>query len=170
MMAEMLVLRLVHVLGGIFWVGGMMWMAFFLMPTMAAAGPAAAPIIAGLQQRKLFVWLPVVAIATILAGIRLMMIQSTGFSSIYFATPMGRAYVLGGSLAISAFAIGLTVNRPVMARMTELGTAMAAADEASRPAMQTEMATLRTRASRATRMVTWMLIVAAAALAVARYM
>ena len=70
MMAELLVLRLVHVLGGVFWVVAMMYNAFFLMPTIAQAGPAAAgPIIAGFQQPKLFVWLPIVAILTMAIGV-----------------------------------------------------------------------------------------------------
>ena len=39
-MGEMIVLRLVHVLGGIIWVGSMTYMTFFLMPAIADAGPA----------------------------------------------------------------------------------------------------------------------------------
>ena len=170
MMAEMLVLRLVHVMGGIFWVGGMMYMAFFLMPTMAQAGPAAAPVIAGLQQRKLFVWLPVIAIATLLAGIRLMMLQSDGFSSLYFGTPMGRTYLVAGALAVIAFAIGVSVNRPTMNRIGVLSEAMPGADDSTRAQMQVEMAVLRKRSGVVTKLVTWMLIAAAAGMAVARYM
>lgn len=170
MMAELLMLRLVHVMGGIFWVGGMMYMAFFLMPTMAQAGPAAGPVIAGLQQRKLFVWLPVIAIATMLAGIRLMMLQSDGFSAVYFATPMGRTYLIAGSLAVIAFAIGFSINRPIMNRIAVLTAAMPGADESSRAQLQAEMAMLRKRSGVATRLVTWLLIAAAAGMAVARYM
>ena len=68
MAAEMLVLRVVHVLGGVFWVGAMMYNAFFLMPALSQAGPAAGPVMAGMQQRKLFMWLPIVAVATMLAA------------------------------------------------------------------------------------------------------
>ena len=41
-MAELIVLRLVHVLGGIFWVGAGLFNMVYLGPAMAAAGPAAA--------------------------------------------------------------------------------------------------------------------------------
>jgi uncharacterized membrane protein len=169
MMAEILVLRLVHVLGGIFWVGAMLYNAFFLMPAMVQAGAAAGPVMAGLQQRKLFTWMPVVAILTMLAGIRLMMIGSQGFDGTYFATPMGRTYLGGGVLAILGFVVGLTVARPAMMRAGELSQAMASADEAGRAAMQAELATLRKRGATASTVVTWMLIAAAAAMAVARY-
>lgn len=169
MMAEMLVLRLVHILGGIFWVGAMLYNAFFLMPAMVQAGPAAGPVMAGLQQRKLFTWLPVVAILTMLAGIRLMMIGAEGFGAAYFETSMGRTYLGGGILAILGFVVGLTVARPAMMRAGELSQAMASADASRQAAMQAELATLRKRGAMASTVVTWMLIAAAAAMAVARY-
>jgi hypothetical protein len=169
-MAEMLVLRVVHVLGGTFWVGAMMYNAFFLMPILTQAGPAAAgPVIAGFQQRKLFVWLPVVAVLTMLAGVRLLMIKSAGFSSVYFATPMGRTYLLGGALAVIAFAIGFAVNRPAITRMSTLGATLATAEDSRKAVIQAEMATLRKRGAVGTAAVNWMLIVAAVAMAVARY-
>lgn len=170
MMAEMLVLRLVHVLGGIFWVGGLMYMAFFLIPVMAQAGPAAGPVMAGLQQRKLFVWLPVAAIATLLAGIRLLMIRSEGFGAAYFGTPMGRTYLVSGSLAVIAFAVGISISRPAMARIGVLSAAMPSADESTRAQLQAEIGALRKRSGLATMVVTWLLIAAAAGMAVARYM
>ena len=37
MQGELLVLRLVHVLGGIFWVGSALFMAIFLFPALASA-------------------------------------------------------------------------------------------------------------------------------------
>ena len=38
-MAELIVLRLIHVLGGIFWIGTMLYNTFFLVPVFTAAGP-----------------------------------------------------------------------------------------------------------------------------------
>ncbi len=169
MAAEMLVLRVVHVLGGVFWVGAMMYNAFFLMPALSQAGPAAGPVMAGMQQRKLFMWLPIVAVATMLAGIRLLMIQSAGFSSVYFGTSAGRTYLLGGVVAIVAFAIGLFISRPTMMRMSQLSAALPTAEESRRAAMQEEMAVLRRRGATSGTIVTWMLIAATVAMAVGRY-
>src|SRR5437868_8171026 len=39
MHAEVVVLRLIHILGGITWVGGMTIMAVFIMPVLAGLGP-----------------------------------------------------------------------------------------------------------------------------------
>ena len=54
MQAEMLILRVVHVLGGIFWVGSALFMAFMLMPALASAGPAAGAVMGAMQRRRLF--------------------------------------------------------------------------------------------------------------------
>ena len=72
MSTELVVLRLVHILGGIFWLGSGLFTTFFLIPALGRAGPAAAgPVMGALQQRRLFTVLPVVALLTILSGVRL---------------------------------------------------------------------------------------------------
>ena len=97
MTGELLVLRLVHIVGGMIWVGTGVFNSFFLMPTLAQAGPAAGQVIAGLQKRRLFTFLPVVALLTILSGVRLMQITSAGFSPAWFASTPGRTYAAAGS-------------------------------------------------------------------------
>lgn len=169
MSGELLVLRLVHVLGGIFWVGGMMYMTFFLGPALAQAGPAAAPVMAGLQQRKALVWFPVIAVITILAGIRLMMISSLGFQSAYFASTSGKVYLISGLASVIALVLGLAVVRPGMQRMAGIAARLATADEAERATLQAEVARLRSSGAMMQRVVTWLLIGAAVGMAVGRY-
>src|SRR5688500_17721761 len=102
-MAELIVLRLVHILGAILWLGSGLFTTFFLLPAMTKAGPAVAgPVMAGLQQRRLPTILPIVALLTMLSGIRLMMIVSAG-SPQWFASPMGRTFSISGALAIVSF-------------------------------------------------------------------
>lgn len=62
MSAELIVLRLVHVLGGIFWVGSGLFMVFFLVPAMGTVGPTAGQVMGGLQQRRLITVVPVIAV------------------------------------------------------------------------------------------------------------
>lgn len=169
MAAELIVLRLIHVVGGIFWVGTSLFSFFFLMPAMMKAGPTVAgPVMAGLQQRKMMTWLPVVAILVMLSGIRLMMIASAG-SADWFQHRVGHAYSVSGALAILAFVIGFTVNRPAMVKAGKLGQA-AASDASSRAALQEEIRKLQRRSYVGTMIVTWMLILSAAGMAVARYL
>jgi len=170
-MGEILVLRLVHVLGGVFWVGAALLNFIYIAPALAAAGPAAAgPVMATLRQRKLFVVLPTVALLTILSGLRLIMITSNGFDARYFQSPVGATFAGAGGLAILAFVLGLALAMPAQKRMAVLGPQIAAAtDDASRSAAQAEMGRLQQRLRVIGPVVTGLLLLAAAGMAVARY-
>lgn len=168
--AELIVLRLIHVLGGLFWVGSGLFNAIFLMPVLGSAGPAAGAVMAGLQKRRLMVVMPVVAVLTILSGLRLMWIVSAGFSPAYFATPMGGTFGAGGAAALVSFVLGLVVIRPAMVRAGRLGAELAAAtDEQARAALAARVAGLRRRSAVANGVAMALLVLAAAAMAVARY-
>ena len=170
-MSEIIVLRLVHVLGGIFWVGAGLFNLFYLGPAMVAAGPAAVgPIMATFKRRRMFVVMPAAAVLTLLSGLRLMMIQSSGFEAAYFQTGMGRTLALGGTSAILAFLIGVTVAMPAQARMGALGPQIAAApDDATRTPLQARMGRLQRRVAFVTPLVTTLLVLAAVCMAIARY-
>lgn len=169
-MTEILILRTVHVLGGIFWVGSAVFTALFLVPALATAGPAAGQIMTGMRQRGLMTVLPVVALLTIASGLRLMWITSRGFSAAYFAAPSGLTFAMAGGAAIVAFLIAIVVTRPAAIRMGELGGAMAAASPEQRGALMAELTALRRRNTVASAIVTALLILGAFGMAIARYL
>ena len=169
MHAELLVLRLVHVLGGLFWVGSGLFTTFYLRPVLAEMGPAAGQVMAGLQRRRLFTVLPVVATLTILSGTRLMMITSGGFAPSYFASPMGKTFAWGGVAAIAAFVLSLLIARPAMVQAAKLGAAMAQAPEGERAGLAVRLARLQRAGGVANALAVALLVVAAAAMAVGRY-
>ena len=169
MAVELLVLRVVHVVGGILWVGAMAFNAFFLGPAMASAGPAAGQVAAGLMRRKIFVFMPVVAILTILAGIRLLMITSGGFAGDYFGRRAGMTFAIAGAIALIAFIYGMAVTRPAMAKVVAL-TQQAQSDPANRERIMAEIQATQQRAARATTVVAWLLLVTAVGMAIGRYM
>ena len=171
MSAEILVLRLVHVLGGIFWVGSGLFSTFFLVPAIMAAGPAAGPVMGALQQRRLFTILPVVALLTVLSGLRLMWIASGGFQPAYFQTASGATYAFGAVASVLAFALSLMVARPMAVRGTQLAGEMAKAPEGpARAAIAAELARVRRRGAVATTTGVVMLVIAASGMAIARYL
>lgn len=173
MHAELLVLRLVHVLGGIFWVGSGLFTTFFLMPALAQAGPATGPVMAGLQRRRLFTALPLVALLTMLSGLRLMWILSGGFSRAYFETAGGLTYGLAGLAAVVAFVSSLAVVRPAAARSAQLGGALAGgaiADAAERERLTAELGRLGRRVAVGSLVAVALLVLAASGMAVARYL
>lgn len=168
-MAELFLLRLIHILGGILWVGAGLFSTFFLAPAMKSAGPAAAgAIMANLQKRRMFTIMPIVATLTILSGARLMWIVSAGNSG-WFASRPGHAYAISGAFAIIAFLTGLFVARPAMARAGRLAQT-AASDGASKEMLAAEMAKLQKRAAASTGVATTFLIIAAAGMSIARYL
>jgi len=169
MQGELLILRLVHILGGIFWVGSGLFNAFFLLPVLRESGPAAANVMMGLQRRKMLVWIPVAAILTMLAGLRLMMIASNNFSRAYFATPSGKGYAVAGIMAIVAFLVGMIVARPGAAKMSELSS-IAVSDEINRDRIKAEIAALQKRVAMSSTTSTLLLILSAIGMAVARYL
>jgi uncharacterized membrane protein len=171
MHAEVVVLRLIHVLSGIIWVGGMTVMFVFIMPVLAGLGPAAGPVMAGINQKKFPVVMPIVALVTILSGLRLLMIDSANFAGPYFQSPVGRTFALAGGIAILAFILGVALVRPAMMRAMALGQQMASAtDEATRSRITAEMAATRKRGATGNMIVFVLLILAAIGMATARYM
>ena len=171
MKAELLVLRLIHILGGIFWVGGLMYTSFFLVPVVRSSPAVAGQVMAGLQKRRLFIVLPTVALLTIASGLRLLMIDSAGFSGSYFATNAGRTYVAGAVGAILAFLISMLVSRPAFVHVGKLGASLATTtDEGGRQRIATEMQRLNQRATVANGVVVVLLMLTAAGMATARYL
>lgn len=168
-MAELFLLRLIHILGGMFWVGAGVFSTIFLAPAMKAAGPAiAGAVMSNLQKRRMFTFMPIVATLTILSGARLMWIVSAGDSQ-WFTHRIGHTYAISGALAIIAFLTGLFVGRPAMVKAGKLAQS-AASDGASKERIAAEMATLQRRAGLATGIATIMLVISAAGMAIARYL
>lgn len=167
---EMIVLRLVHVLGGLFWVGSGLFSAFFLLPAMKDVGPTAGALMGALQRRRMFIVLPLVATLTVLSGLRLMWITSAGFSHAYFATGRGATFAAGGVAAIVAFLLGMFVQRPAGSRAAALGAALRdATDPAAKQELALQLERVQRRNGAVNRINGVLLILAAAAMAVARY-
>jgi uncharacterized membrane protein len=170
MKAELLTLRVIHILSGIFWVGSMMFTTFFLTPTLRSSPPLAGQVMAGLQKRHLFLVLPIVALLTIASGTRLLWITSAGFSDSYFSTPTGRTINAAATAATIAFLLALLIIRPGFVRVARLGASLAVADEAAKQRLSAEMQKVNRRVGIANIFVVVLLLLAAAGMATARYM
>jgi uncharacterized membrane protein len=168
MQAEMLVLRLIHIIGGSFWVGTSLFMMFFLMPTLAQAGPAAGTIMAGLQRRRMMTIMPIVAVLTILSGLRLLWIVSGGDPH-YFEHRTGHTYAVSGAFAIISFILGIFVGRPAAMRAAYLAQ-MTTSVEMERAKLAAEVQALQKRATVATMIAVVLVILAAIGMAIARYL
>ena len=170
MNALAIILRLVHIISGVYWAGTMFFMVTFLEPTLRTMGPDGGKVMMGLAQRGFMKVLPFVAILTLLSGLWLLWILSGGFDPTYMASPMGMALSTGGGFAIVGFLLGLTIIRPTTLKMTKIGGAMASADDATRKTMMAEMNQLRARVGLWSRIVFALLLGTVALMAVARYL
>jgi uncharacterized membrane protein len=163
-------LRLLHIVGGIFWVGATIFTAAFLLPALREAGPDGAKVMEGVARRKFMEIMPVVAILTMLSGLWMLYRASAGFHGSFFATRPGMGYSTGAALSIIAFAIGLIVVRPSMIKATELAKSAAHASPEEKGRIMGAAGALRGRASKAGTIVATLLVLSACAMAIARYL
>jgi hypothetical protein len=170
MNALAITLRLVHILGGVYWAGTMFFMVTFLEPTLRSMGPEGGKVMGGLAARGFMKVLPIVSLLTLLSGLWLLWILSGGFDSSYMGSKLGMALSTGGGFAIIAWVLGLTIIRPATMRMAQIGGSMAQADEASRNALSGEVNQLRRRVGTWSKVVFALLVGAVALMAVARYL
>jgi uncharacterized membrane protein len=164
----LLTMRLLHILAGVVWVGTVVFTSVFLLPAARNAGPEGAKIIGALGRRVSIV-LPYVAWVNILAGLWLFWRLSGGFQPAFMRSGTGVTFSLGGAAAIAALAIGIVVARPAMMQSGALVERAAQAPAAEREALQAEAQRLRVRGGAAAQVVTLLLVLAVAAMALARY-
>ena len=164
------VLRIVHIVGGVFWVGSAMFAAILLAPAMRAVGPGAGPLMNYMVKvRKMPVMMMTSGLATMVAGVWLLMIDSAGQPGVWMRSGTGRTFGIGGALAILAFLLGMAINMPAAKRLAAIGAAAAARGGPPSPQELTEMTHLQGRMSVAAQIVTLLLVLATAAMAIARY-
>ena len=167
MQALIVVLRLLHILGGSIWVGSVVFTAFFLMPSIAAAGPGGGAVMREFGQRKIPQFMMSLMAVTVLSGVGLMGVIGSRSDGAWFSSPMGRVISLGAAIALIASVYGAVVNRPTGMRMQKLGAEMQGGQ--ATPAQAAEMQALQSKLLRASQVVAVMLLLAVAAMAAGRY-
>jgi uncharacterized membrane protein len=165
-----LILRVVHILFGVFWAGAVFTVALFVQPAIAASGPEGGKVMGALVKRRILDLVPVAAVVAILSGLWLYSRDSSGFQAAWMGSPMGMALGTGAALALVAFAIGMLVMRASTLKAMALGQAAAQlTDAAAREAAMRPVQALRRRAALAARTVAALLALTVIAMAVARY-
>lgn len=164
------VLRLLHILAGAFWYGTVIFTVRFLMPSLRAVGPAAGPVMAQLNQRKLSLALMGAALINLTSGIWLIFLVSGGAPGIWMRSPMGRMFGIGGGFAILAAILGAIVNPPAVKRLGEIAASAAKRGGPPSPDEVAETGRLQRRMGVANLFVAALLTLALSAMALARHM
>jgi len=117
-------LRIIHIVAGIFWVGGTLIMTFFIGPTVGATSEAGQRFVGHLMNNlKFSSRMSAAAGSTILAGFILYWIDSQGFTSAWTSSGAGRGFGIGAGFALIGFVFGILIGRTTKA-MAQLGAQM----------------------------------------------
>ena len=167
----MILLRLFHILGGVFWVGSVAALAWFIYPSQTVLGEASGKFMQELMlKQKLSNWIGGAMLLTVLSGlamyIRLSMVSNGGFAS----SRTGMVLGLGAFAAIVAAGIGGGVAGRAARLMAKLGEEIRTGGAPPTDAQRAEFARLQSRQGWALRTATSLLVVTVAAMAIARYM
>lgn len=171
MIEYLVILRIVHIVGGVFWAGTLGFQAWYIIPAVKALGPDGSKFSQQLTKTRRFpLVMAIVAGLTTLSGILMMAKLSNGFQSAWFDSYYAKTLSIGGVLAIVAYTIGLSVNIPSITRMTAIGRAAAAAGGPPSPEQMTQLQRLRKRLFRAVQIIAVLLFLAVACMSTAQYM
>ena len=162
-------LRLLHIVSGAFWFGAVIFSVRILMPSLRAVGPAAGPVMAQLNQRKMSAAFMGAAIVNLVSGIWLMFLVSNGAVGEWMKTGMGRVISAGAVCSILAMIVGMIVNPPAVRRMGQIAAAASKRGGPPSPEEAAEVLRLQKRMASANVFVATLLTLAVCAMAVARY-
>ncbi len=166
----LVVMRLVHILAGTFWVGAALLTTFFVEPAARGLGPEGGKFMQRLSgAHRMPVYMSLAALLTTLAGLWLYWRASVGFVIPWILAPSGLTLTIGALAGILAAILGSVVMSPTAKRMAELGKAMQAAGGPPQPEQLAAMGALQARLHRAGLWDAALLIVSVTGMAVARY-
>lgn len=165
----LILLRLIHIGSGVFWVGGAVFAAVFLTPAVRALGPAGGPVMQQIVQvRKMPLYLLVSGLLTVLSGLGLYWHDSAGFTNGFAGSPGGITFGTGAVFAFLALGVGLGVAAPTAKKVGALAAAIAGAGKPT-PDQAAEMQRLQMKIGKAGGIAAAFLALATLAMAVARY-
>jgi hypothetical protein len=165
-----LILRMIHILCGVYWAGTLLFVATLLQPSVADAGPEGGKVMQALMRRRYLDIMPVIAVLTILSGLELYRRVSGGFATAWISSRPGMTITIGAVVSLVAFTIGMSVLRPSAKRMGPLvQRAQQLPEGPDRDAALADVGRLRRRTALGGRWVAGLLAIAVIGMAVARY-
>ena len=163
-----IVLRILHILSGVFWVGGAVTTAFFLLPTVKATGPIGGQFAGALVQRThLPEWLTAAGGVSVLSGLLLYWNFYAGLAWTGFEPQV--VIGIGGLLAIISLVIGFFVSRPTADRMAAVGRAIQAQGTPPTPPQLAERGRLLLRLTKFATVNAVLVVITATCMAIGRY-
>lgn len=160
-------LRIIHIVAGVIWVGGVLMMTFFIGPAIGATAESGQKFMGHLMNNLKFSnRMAAAAGTTIVAGFILYWIDSDGFTSAWMTSGAGRGFGIGAGFALIGFIFGLLVGRTTKA-MAQLGAQFQGQPSAGQLA---QMQSLRKQQATYSNLSAVALILSVIFMAIARYL
>lgn len=166
----MIVLRIIHIFSGVFWLGTVWFFGLFLFPRVHAAGPEGPRMMQRITAAPLPQVMTTAATLLALTGVLMYWRDSAGFQWAWMRTPTGLALGLGGMFGLSAWLEGLSTSRPAAERMAKLATQVGAGSGPPDPSVVGEMQRLAARLERGVYRSAYLGVIALIGMAIARYL
>ncbi|HEX4562590.1 MAG TPA: hypothetical protein VH113_12220 [Gemmatimonadales bacterium] len=165
----MVILRFIHIVLGVLWVGSVFAMTIVVAPGMKELGLPLDPLMRTLAHKKFPQMMMAFGGLTVLAGLALMWVLSRGNSAAFFDSPFGHTISLGGLCAILALVLGGSIQRPAMEKAGRIQADLKNNPPKGDDPRVAEVARLQARVVGVGKIVFALLLVAVTCMAIARY-
>lgn len=117
-----ILLRTVHIVASVLWVGSAILYLFFVEPSVKSLGPAGPKFMQNfIGKRRFSVYMSSVSLLTVLAGVLLYWNSSGGLQINWITSGPGIGLTIGSLASLLALFMGLLFIRPRADRIGELG-------------------------------------------------
>jgi uncharacterized membrane protein len=165
----LIVLRIIHIIAAVCWVGGAIVYTLFLEPAAKATAPSSGQFMQYFISRRHYpVYMGISSLLTVLAGGLLYWHSSGRLNLTWITSGPGLGYTIGSVVAIGVFFLGMLMIKPRAERLGGLGREIGAASGPS-PTQAVELEKLGRELSRLGRVEIALMAVALLTMATARY-
>ena len=159
-------LRIIHIVGGVFWVGGTLMMTFFIGPTVGAIGESGQKFVGHLMNNLKFSnRMAIASGSTVLAGLVLYTLDARAGET-WLRSSFAIGLGIGAIFALIGFVAGILIGRTIKA-MVQLGGQIQGKPSADQ---MTRLQALQKRQTTYSMVSTVTLILATVFMAIARYL
>ena len=164
-----MILRIIHIFSGVFWVGFAFFNIGFLQPTVKATGAEGQKTMQYLTQKtRLLSTVYTTATLTMLSGLTMYWILS-GFRLSFIGSGYGLVLTIGSIAGIIAWIYAVVVIRGIFNRMSVIGQQIQAQGGPPNPEQATQMQALVARLGKVGQVALVFLVIALLGMATARY-
>ena len=161
------VLRLIHIIGGIFWVGAGLLMNFFIGPTLRATGDAGKQFAGHFMTRTRVVAVMNISVyGSVLAGLWLYGIDSHWLQSAWMKSSSGIGFTIGALFGLVGFITGI-MNGSNNRKMAALGSQIQGKPT---PEQAAQLGAIQKQQAWVVPVNSWTLLLAALFMAISRYL